>query len=119
MSTTLQSLLQFAGLKASLFAPNSRYQGSDTGTLTTPDGRTIVYLRRRFLPPPSNFATIQRHTVTQGERLDNLAFTFLGDPELFWRLCDANNAMRPDELEELGYVLLITLPQGIPGPPNA
>jgi hypothetical protein len=119
MNPTLQSLLQFAGLKASLFAPNSRYQGSDTGTLTTHDGRTIVYLRRRFVPSPSLFATIQQHTVAQGERLDNLAATFLGDPELFWRLCDANNAMRPEELEELGRVLLITLPQGIPGSTNA
>lgn len=119
MSSALQSIFQFAGLKASLFAPNSRYQGSDTGTLTTAGGRTIVYVRRRFVPQASLFATIQQHTVTQGERLDNLASVFLGDPELFWRLCDANNAMRPEELETLGCVLLITLPQGIPGPPNA
>ena len=117
--TTLQSLLQFAGLKASLFGPNSRYQGSDTGTYTTPDGQTIVYLRRRFVPSPSLFTPIQQHTVAQGERLDNLTSSFLGDPHLYWRLCDANNAMRPEELEVLGFVLLITLPQGIPGPPNA
>ena len=116
MSSALQSIFQFAGLKASLFAPNSRYLGIDTGTLTTPAGQTIVYLRRRFVPQPSLFATIQQHTVTQGERLDNLATDFLGDPELFWRLCDASNAMRPEELETLGRVLLITLPQGIPGP---
>ena len=34
----------------------------------------------------------------QGERLDNIAAAFLGDPELFWRLSDANGAMRPEEL---------------------
>ena len=28
----------------------------------------------------------------QGERLDNVAAQYLGDPTLFWRLCDANNA---------------------------
>jgi hypothetical protein len=84
--------------------------------LTTPDGRTIVYLRRRFVPPPDRFALLQEHTVTEGERLDNLAAHYLGDAEVFWRLCDANGAMRPDELTEtVGRKLRITLPEGIPG----
>jgi len=111
-----QAIFQFMGLKASLFPPNSRYQGIGTGSLTTPEGQVIVYLRRRFVPPASAFVTIQQHTVAQGERLDNLASQFLGDPELFWRLCDANGAMRPEEMEALGVILSITLPQGIPGP---
>jgi hypothetical protein len=35
---------------------------------------------------------------------------------LSWRLCDANGAMRPDELTETpGRRLRITLPEGIPG----
>ena len=42
------------------------------------------------------------------------------DPEQFWRLCDANAAMRPDELtESVGRRLRITLPEGIPGVSNA
>lgn len=117
--TPTQAIFQFAGLKASLFAPNSRYQGIDTATLTTPDGRTVVYLRRRFIPPASAFAQIQTHTVAQNERLDNIANQFLGDPELFWRLCDANSAMRPEEMEALGLILRITLPLGVPGFQNA
>ena len=116
MSSALASIFQFAGLKASLFTPNSRYQGIGTGTLITPAGQTIVYVRRRFVPQADQFVSIQQHTVAQGERLDNMATTFLGDPELFWRLCDANNVMRPEELEVLGRLLLNTLPQGIPGP---
>ena len=56
----------------------------------------------------------------KGERLDNIAAQYMGDPTLFWRLCDANNAMRPEELTEtIGRILRITLPQGIPGAPNA
>jgi len=44
----------------------------------------------------------------------------LGDPELFWRVCDANRAMRPDELTEtIGRRLRITLPEGIPATPGA
>ena len=39
---------------------------------------------------------------------------YLGDPELFWRLCDANVAMRPAELTEtIGRRLHITLPEGM------
>jgi hypothetical protein len=50
------------------------------------------------------------HTVTQGERLDHLTARYLGDPTLFWRVCDANGALHPLELEELGRVVRIALP---------
>jgi hypothetical protein len=119
MTTPAQAIFQFAGLRASLFPPNSRYQGIGTDTLVTPDGRTLVYLRRRFVPSAASLAVIQQHPVAQGERLDNLAAAFLGDPEAYWQLCDANGVMRPAELEALGRVLAITLPPGIPGPGNA
>ena len=98
------------------FLPNSRYYGAQTSTLDTPDGRTIVYLRRRFVPPAGRFALLQEHTVVAGDRLDNLAAEYIGDPEQFWRLCDANDAMRPDDLTaRVGRRLRITLPEGIPG----
>ena len=116
--TNVQALLQFAGLKASLFPPNSRYRGIDTATLQAA-GQTIVYVRRRFVPSPDQLAPIQQHTVKQGERLDNLAAQLLGDAELFWRLCDANAAMRPEELEEPGITLTIALPEGMAGMQNA
>ena len=120
MSDPLQALLQ-GPAKPSLFPANSRYSGLDTGALITPDGRTLVYVRRRFVPPPEAFALLQEHTVVQGDRIDNLAAKYLGDPERFWLLCDANAAMRPEELTEIvGRILRITLPAGIPGtPPNA
>ena len=119
MSDPLQALLQ-GPAKPSLFPANSRYSGLDTVTLTTHDGRTLVYVRRRFVPPPERFALVQEHTVVEGDRLDNLAARYVGDPERFWLLCDANAAMRPEELTELvGRILRITLPEGIPGAPNA
>ena len=53
-------------------------------------------------------------------RLDNLAAEYLGDPEQFWRICDANGVLRPDELTDtIGRRIRITLPDGIPGAPNA
>lgn len=117
----LQVMLQpVGGLTANLFPPTSRYHGIDTATLETAEGKTIVYLRRRFLPPPERFALLQVHVVAQGERLDNITAQYLGDPEQFWRVCDANGAMRPDELTEtIGRRLRITLPEGVPGLPSA
>jgi len=114
----VQALLRFTGVKASLFPLNSRYRGLETVTLQSA-GHPIVYIRRRFVPSPDQSIPIQAHTVKQGERLDNLAAQFLGDAELFWRLCDTNGAMRPEELEETGVVLRIAQTQGLSGIPNA
>ena len=115
MSDPLQALLQGAA-KPNLFPPNSRYYGIGTGTLTTADGKTIPYLQRRFTPPPEDFVLLQEYTVVQGDRLDNLAAKYVGDPERFWQICDTNAAMSPEELTEIvGRILRITLPAGIPG----
>jgi hypothetical protein len=98
------------------FPPTSRYYGIELVTLTLADGEQRIYLRRRFLPPSARFALLHTHLVTDGERLDRLTAQELGDPQAFWRIADANDAMRPDELTELvGRRLRITLPEGIPG----
>ena len=120
MSDLLQAVLQAGNLENNLFAPTSRYYRIDTATMETVDGKTIIYLRRRFVPPPERFELIQEHMVTEGDRLDNIAAHYLGDPEQFWRIADANNAMRCEELtEEIGRKLRITQPEGIPGAQNA
>jgi nucleoid-associated protein YgaU len=112
----ISALLAQTSLKNTLFGPMSRYFGLDTLTYVTPQGTTIVYVQRRFLPPSEHFQLIQQHTVTQGERLDNIAAQYLGDPTLFWRLCDANNTLNPDELTEtIGRTIDITLPDGVTG----
>lgn len=97
------------------FPNTSRYYRLETVPLETPDGKTVRYLRRRFLPPAGNFSLLREHTVVEGERLDHIAFKELGDAEQFWRICDANNAMHPEDLLEIGRKLRITLPEGIPG----
>jgi hypothetical protein len=102
------------------FPPTSRYYQLDLTSLTTADGRVITYLERRFVPPPDRFALLQLHVVTEGERLDTIAAAHMDDSTAFWRIADANTAMRPGELTETpGRALRITLPEGLPGTPNA
>jgi hypothetical protein len=119
MADPLQFLLNSA-LDNNQFPPTSRYAGVEIATLETPDGRTISHLRRRFLPPGDAFTLLQEHAVKEGERLDQISTTYLGDPEQFWRICDANEAMEPNELVSTpGNIIRITLPQGVAGSPDA
>ena len=95
-----------------MFPPTSRYFSIETAKLIDAAGREIVYLRRRFLPDSQTMVTLAEHSVTEGDRLDNVTARYLGDPEQFWRVADANDAMNPDELtSEIGRRLRIPLPQ--------
>jgi hypothetical protein len=101
------------------FPISSRYYGIDTALLEVTEDTTLPYLKRRFVPHPERFELLQEHGVSDGERLDHIAANYLGDAELFWRICDANRAMRPNSLtERIGRCLRITLPEGIPGATN-
>lgn len=120
MTDPLARLQQGLPLSATLFPPTSRYSGIDTAVLELGPGTEIVYLRRRFVPQPERFVLLREHIVTQGDRLDNVTALYLADPELFWQICDANRALSPAELtEEVGRRLRITLPEGLPGIPDA
>jgi hypothetical protein len=94
-----------------MFAPNSRYAALETTSLTTPDGREIAYVRRRFLPRGKDLPKLAEATVEAYDRIDLLAARTLGDPESFWRICDANDAIAPAELIEAGRRLTIPMPQ--------
>lgn len=122
MNYPLQTLIQMGVVPAVTFPTDSRYYGSSTLTYTTPDGQSITYLARRIVPQPGaqNYATVAQHSVRQGDRLDLLAANYLGDPLIYWLICDANGAIRPNALlETTGTVINITMPQGIPGVPGA
>lgn len=79
-----------------MFLPTSRYADIPRATMVTPDGRTIVYVQRRFVPQVRGGQAT--YTVTQGDRLDNIAARTIGDAERYWVICDVNGAMHPREL---------------------
>lgn len=98
-----------------MFDTNSRYFKINYASLTAKDSdgkeRRIVYKRRRFIPSTEGTTTLVEHTVIQGERLDNITALYLGDPTLFWRVCDANLILDPDELTaQSGSRIKINLP---------
>lgn len=90
---------------------DSRYATRLEAEHTDRQGQTVRYLRRRLLPAAEELAVSSEVRVQDAERFDSLAARALGDPEQYWRICDANNAMRPQELlERVGELIRI------PGP---
>jgi hypothetical protein len=94
-----------------MFARGSRYEQVPDAVYVDRDGREIPYKLLRILPAPD--ASVAGHVVVEGDRLDLLAHRYLGDSELYWRICDANGLLRAEELTaEPGR--RISIPVGAP-----
>ena len=91
-----------------MFASTSRYARVADATYTDAKGRQFSFKVLRLTPTAP---TLLVHQVVQQDRLDLLAATFYTDPEQFWRICDANFAMRPDDLIQVGQILQIAIVQ--------
>jgi hypothetical protein len=103
--------------RSETFADNSRYRGLPLLKYVDANGVEQVYVGRRFLPQPETLAEVGRIDVQDGDRIDTIAGKVFNDPELWWRIADANRALTPGELTVLpGRRLRITLPEGMPGP---
>lgn len=94
-----------------MFDQTSRYAPLEEAEHTLPDGRTVVYKRRRFLPHARDLQPLAEEPVRAGDRIDLVAARTIGDPEQFWRVCDANDALEPEALVEPGRRLVIASPQ--------
>ncbi len=122
MRYPLPAMMATGALPAVTFPADSRYYLSKTQQYTAPNGQVVTYLARRIVPQPGppNYSTVATYTVKQCDRLDLIAASYLGDPLMYWLICDANGAIDPDELvETVGSVINITLPHGVPGVPSA
>jgi hypothetical protein len=80
-----------------MFVKESRYYNLEDGTIEM-DGRIVSYKKRRFLPDGNDMVLLQEITISEGDRLDRIAAKVGGDPEQYWRICDANNVMHPLEI---------------------
>jgi hypothetical protein len=70
-----------------MFGKLSRYRKLPDVTVPDARGRLLSVKDLRLLPPVSGTF---RHTVAAGDRLDQLAYTYYGEPRLYWQVCDAN-----------------------------
>lgn len=93
-----------------MFFRGSRYADASEHQITDNQGRVIRYKRIRFIPET---AAQFGHKVSQGERLDLVAFQAFRNPERFWRICDANDALWPPDLvAEPGRIIRIPRSEG-------
>jgi hypothetical protein len=50
--------------------------------------------------------------VVEGDRLDRIAWDQFRDPERYWRVCDANDALWPDDVLAEGRIIDIPTAEG-------
>jgi hypothetical protein len=81
-----------------MFDETSRYADLPTAELLLSDGRRVRYAQRRFLPQARSLPVLAEIVTTPADRLDLLAGRTVGDPEQYWRICDANDTMNPAAL---------------------
>lgn len=75
----------------------SRYADTPVATPPIGDETTRKALQLRTAPPTP---AVLEHVVSQGERLDQLAARFYGDPRRYWLILDAN----PEILDPFGLL---------------
>jgi hypothetical protein len=92
-----------------MFFKGSRYEKVPTNQITDPTGRAIVYKKIRVIPPTVG---VVGYKVGPGDRFDQIANRTFRDSQRFWRICDASEAMWPDDLLQVGEVLKVPPSEG-------
>jgi len=87
-----------------VFSNQSRYRRVPDVTVTDAGGRQVFAKDIRLSPDVTG---TYLHTVNAGDRLDQLASTYYGQPLQYWRICDANPAFL-SPLALLGQDALVT-----------
>ncbi|WP_377015040.1 hypothetical protein [Arthrobacter sp. GCM10027362] len=91
---------------------HSRYRTPEGASGPDARGRTPATTALRPLP---EVAGRFRHTVAQGERLDQLAYRYYEEPLAWWHICDANPGIL-SPLALLGHdpVVTVRFPLAVP-----
>lgn len=103
-----------------MFEPSSRYSECEDAIIEIDQAgtnnnnnkpREVRYKKRRIIPTSEEMSLLAKVTVRPGDRLDLISNRVFGDPQQFWRICDANETMYPPELTiKPGKVLRISSP---------
>lgn len=90
----------------SFYENNSRYmQHAEIVEITDKDGRTVERVSRAKRPQQTELG---EHIRREGQRLDHLANYYLKDPHGYWRICELNDVLLPDQLAEAQLIKIPT-----------
>ncbi|PRP92670.1 hypothetical protein [Enhygromyxa salina] len=90
----------------SLYAKNSRYVlHAEVINVADDRGRSVQRVGRARRP---DLIELGEHIRREGQRLDHLANFYLRDPNAFWRICELNDVLLPDQLAEVDLIRIPT-----------
>jgi nucleoid-associated protein YgaU len=89
-----------------MISRNSRYS-RDGAYASSDPGRADQPIVGLALHEAGELTSQREHRVVLGERLDQLAQRYYGDPLKYWLICDANDTIFPEDLMVPGRVLRI------------
>lgn len=86
-----------------MFDAKSRYVKQEIDQVTDRRGRTVA-----VVVPPEAPAQVLRgyHLRRQGQRLDHMAFKYLKNAAGFWRICELNDVMQAEMLNETDEIAI-------------
>ena len=89
-----------------LYEKNSRYALHATIVeVTDENGRKVKRIGRARRPP---LTELGEHIRREGQRLDHLANYYLRDPNAYWKICELNDVLLPDQLAEVELIKIPT-----------
>ena len=75
------------------------------------DGSEETFVGRRIIPAMERYRVLDRVRMETNSRIDNVAAAVYGDPEQYWRICDANGTAEPAAATKPeGRLLIVPLP---------
>jgi len=98
-----------------MFDSRSRYRDQPQREIELADGTRQRHVLPRWIPEPGEATIGAQHRATDSDRLDNLAFRYLGLAEGWWLIADAGLEMHPAKIgSKPGENVGIPLPQAGP-----
>lgn len=90
----------------SLYEDKSRYvRHASIVEITDDQGRKVKRVGRAKRPP---LTELGEHIRREGQRLDHLANYYLRDTNGYWKICELNDVLLPDQLAEVELIKIPT-----------
>lgn len=86
-----------------MFDDKSRYQQAETYECTDRRERTV---KVTTVPVLKSETFRGYHQRIQGQRIDHMAYKYLGDNAGFWRICELNDVMLAEALTEASDIAI-------------